>query len=113
MCVISLMHRWTNISTSTGCSSGLVVISTRRVMLAILSHQVQAIQWPTAAEKKEASDWVEQHSCAGWRPGFCMVDGTLIPLEAKPGHFRNQFFDRKSNYSLGAQVTIQSSLTYP
>ncbi len=24
---------------------------------------------------------------------FCMVDGTLIPLASKPGHFGEQFFD--------------------
>ncbi len=39
-----------------------------------------------------------------WRPGFCMVDGTLIPLASKPGHFGEQFFDCKSNYSLSLMV---------
>ncbi len=29
-----------------------------------------------------------------------MVDGTLIPLASKPGHFGEQFFNHKSNYSI-------------
>ncbi len=33
-----------------------------------------------------------------------MVDGTLIPLASKPGHFGEQFFDCKSNYSLSLTV---------
>ncbi len=34
-----------------------------------------------------------------------MVDGTLIPLVSKPGHFGEQFFDHKSNYSLSLTVS--------
>ena len=36
-----------------------------------------------------------------------MVDGMLIPLASKPGHFGKQFFDRKSNYSLSLMVSDQ------
>src|SRR5258707_14923642 len=43
-------------------------------------------------------------SCHAWRPCFCMVDGTLIPLASKPGLFGEQFFDCKSNYSLSLMV---------
>ena len=57
-------------------------------------------------EKQEASDWVESVSCHAWRLGFCMVDGTLIPLASKPGHFGEQFFDCKSNYSLSLMVCL-------
>ena len=64
----------------------------------------QSIQWLNAQEKHEASDWIESHLCCAWRPGFCMVDGTLIPLFAKPGHYGKQFFDWKSNYSLSLMV---------
>jgi hypothetical protein len=82
----------------------MVVKATRRVIMAFLPLHNQAIRWPNAAEKWEASDWVESVSCHAWRPGFCMVDGTLIPLASKPGHFREQFFDWKSNYSLSLTV---------
>ncbi len=36
-----------------------------------------------------------------------MVDGMLIPLASKPGHFSKQFFDCKSNYSLSLMVSDQ------
>ena len=74
------------------------------VMMAFLPLHNQAIRWPSTDEKREASDWVESVSCHAWRPGFCMVDGTLIPLASKPGHFGEQFFDCKSNYSLSLTV---------
>src|SRR5260221_13083421 len=73
-----------------------------------LYHDDQAICWPTAQEKHDASDWVERVSCHAWRPGYCMVDGTLVTLYAKPGHYGDQFFDRKSNYSLS--LTVSHSL---
>ena len=87
-----------------GFSAGAVVKATRRVSEAFLSLHDIAIRWPTAEEKSAAADWIEEQTCTAWRPGFAMVDGTLIPLHAKPGHFGEQFFDRKSNYSLNLQV---------
>jgi hypothetical protein len=89
-----------------GCSVGGVVNATRCVIAAFLPLHDQAIRWPTSGEKRAASDWVESASCHTWRPGFCMVDGTLIPLFSKPGHYGEQFFDRKSNYSLSLTVSF-------
>ena len=87
-----------------GCSVSAVVNATRRIIMAFLPLHNQAIRWPNAHEKQEASDWVESMSCCAWRPGFCMVDRMLIPLTSKPGHFGEQFFDHKSNYSLSLTV---------
>lgn len=87
-----------------GVSVGLVVKATRRVIIAFLSLHDSVIRWPSAEEKEEASEWVEENSCPAWRDGFCMVDGTLIPLFEKPGHHGEAYFDRKSNYSLNVQV---------
>jgi hypothetical protein len=89
-----------------GCCAGSVVKATRRIIAAFLPLHDQAIRWPTSEEKRAASDWVESVSCSAWRPGFCMVDGTLIPLFSKPGHYGEQFFDRKCNYSLSLTVCI-------
>lgn len=93
-----------------GCSAGLVVKATRRVMTAFLPLNERAVHWPSEDEKSAASDWVEAASCAAWRPGFALVDGTLIPLHAKPGHYGEQFCDRKSNYSLNVQVRLSACL---
>ncbi|KAG6839434.1 hypothetical protein C0991_002588 [Blastosporella zonata] len=44
----------------------------------------QNIQAPTPTEKEKAKTWVEEHSCYEWQDGWCMVDGTLIPLYNRP-----------------------------
>jgi hypothetical protein len=87
-----------------GVSSGAVVKCTRRVMVAFLVLHDVAVHWPTDEEKERAKEWVESVSCAEWHDGFCMVDGTLIPLSQKPGHHGEAYFDRKSNYSFNVQV---------
>lgn len=87
-----------------GVSAGLVVKSTRRVMVTFSSMHDKVMRWATAAEKQEAKSWVESMSCRGWRDGYAMVDGTLIPLADKPGFHGEAYFDRKSNYSLNLQV---------
>ena len=91
-----------------GCSPGTIINSTQQVITATLPLHDQAICWPTAQEKHDASDWVERVSCHAWRPGYCMVDGTLVTLYTKPGHYGDQFFDHKSNYSLS--LTVSHSL---
>ena len=61
---------------------------------------------PTAAEKEEAKTWVEEHSCKAWCGGWCMVDGTQIPLADRPYWFGESYFDRKCNYSLNVQAHL-------
>lgn len=87
-----------------GISDGAVVDCTRRVCVAVLALHDDVIRWSTPPEKEEAKHWVEKESCAAWRGGFCMVDGTTIPLFQKPGFHGEAYFDRKSRYSLNAQV---------
>lgn len=63
------------------------------------------IRWPSGEEKEAAKDWVEEHAGKStWRGGFCMVNGTLIPLYKKPTHYGETFFDRKMNYSINVQI---------
>ncbi|KAI0753036.1 hypothetical protein C8Q80DRAFT_1053153, partial [Daedaleopsis nitida] len=77
-----------------GYGKGMVDFVTRRVM---------AIRYPTPEEKEEAKAWVEAHSCKAWRNGWCMVDGTLVPLDERPFWYGESYFDRKSTYSLNVQ----------
>lgn len=93
-----------------GVSAGMVVKATRRVVIASLALHDEVIHWPSAAEKEAAKEWVEVNSCPAWRDGFCMVDGTLIPLFEKPGHHGEAYFDRKSNYSMNVQVSTSPSI---
>lgn len=87
-----------------GVSAGMVVKATRRVMEAVLALHDQYIHWPSAEEKEDAKQWVEDAACKAWRDGWVFVDGTLVPLADKPGYHGEAYFDRKSNYSLNVQV---------
>lgn len=42
------------------------------------------ICWPVDQDREEAKEWAETQACYAWRRGWCMVDGTLIPLYSKP-----------------------------
>ncbi|KAF8890351.1 hypothetical protein BD779DRAFT_1671316 [Infundibulicybe gibba] len=91
-------------------SSGLVVKCTVRIIVAFLDLHDSVICWPSDDEKEEAKAWVRSTSCDDWGGGFCMVDGTLVPLFEKPGYHGEGYFDRKSNYSLNIQVSPHRSL---
>jgi hypothetical protein len=95
-----------------GVSAGTVVNCTRRVIIALLSLHDNVIQYPSQEEKELAKEWVEAASVPGWRDGWCMVDGTLIPLAEKPGYHGETYYDRKSNYSLNVQVRTAFDPTY-
>lgn len=90
-----------------GVGKGTVVLVTQRVMTALLRplFMEEAVQFPTPDEKEHAKKWVEDHSCKAWRGGWCMVDGTLVPLADKPTWFGESYFDRKCCYSLNFQVS--------
>jgi len=91
-----------------GVGGGTVDLCMWRVMMALCSecfHHI-TMAWPNEAIKEWAKEWVEAHSCYEWRDGWCMVDGTLVPLFCRPGFFRNTWFDQKSNYSLNVQVHL-------
>ena len=90
-----------------GTSKGLVKLATRRIMTAVLSpgFMKDAVRLPTDEKKEDAKAWVEDHSCKAWRDGWCLVDGTLIPLYARPYWYGESYFDRKCNYSLNIQVS--------
>ena len=95
-----------------GVGKGTVHLVTRRVMTAILrpSFRQAAVRFPTPEEKEQAKSWVESHSCPAWRNGWCLVDGTLVPLYHHPHWYGESYFDRKSNYSLNIQVLFCSLL---
>lgn len=96
---VSGVAQWASIS------EGAVVKYTQHVIVAFLALHDTTIRWPSEEDKDEAKEWVEHTSCIVRCEGYCMVDGTLIPLFEKPGHHGEAYFDRKSNYSLNVQVS--------
>lgn len=91
-----------------GYAKGTVLLATRRVMTAVLrpGFMQEAVRMPNVEEKEEAKQWVEDHSCHAWRDGWCLVDGTLVPLYERPFWYGESYFDRKCNYSLNIQVLL-------
>ncbi|KAJ3727612.1 hypothetical protein C8R42DRAFT_572792 [Lentinula raphanica] len=94
------------VSNWAGIGKGTVLLYTRRIFTALLRPDFMngAVRMPTEAEKEEAKEWVEKRSCKAWRNGWCFVDGTLVPLYARPHWFGESYFDRKCRYSLNFQV---------
>ena len=100
-----------------GVSVGTVYNCYRRVMVAILQHHDNAIHFdPMELEDQEqreqAKKWVESRSCMEWRGGFLCVDGSPFNLFQKPGWHGEGFFDRKSRYSLSAQVSAVPCVSF-
>ena len=91
-----------------GVGKGTVLLVTHRVMTAILRLEFmdEAVHFPDAEEKEVAKKWVHRHSCKAWRNGWCLVDGTLVPLAERPHWFGESYFDRKNRYSLNIQACI-------
>lgn len=92
-----------------GVGKGTVHLATQRVMAAVLRPEFMkdAVKSPTPEQKEEAKRWVHEHSCRAWRDGWCLVDGTLVPLYEKPSWFGESYFDRKCRYSLNIQVRVE------
>ncbi|KAA1480073.1 hypothetical protein DENSPDRAFT_789902, partial [Dentipellis sp. KUC8613] len=102
----------TRVSRWAGYATGTVALATRRVMTAVLRQDFMrsVVRLPTAAEKREAKKWVAKHSVPGWRNGWCLVDGTLVPLYDRPFWYGQSYFDRKKNYSLNIQIVSLPNL---
>jgi hypothetical protein len=91
-----------------GWGVGTVHYATRRFLVAVCrpSFLQPAVAWPNQADQEVARQWVESQTCARWRNGWLMVDGTLVILEQRPRCYGNTYFDRKSNYSLNVQASV-------
>jgi hypothetical protein len=89
-----------------GLGKGTVHLITRQVLTAVLrpGFMKSAVHMPTPEEKEKAKQWVKNHSCHGWRHGWCFVDGTLIPLDERPTWYGESYFGRKCNFSFNFQV---------
>ncbi|KAG0642213.1 hypothetical protein HOY80DRAFT_862560, partial [Tuber brumale] len=90
-----------------GVGEGTVDKITRRVFKAVLESGLRErhVFWPLpdSSRREKEKEIVEEKAIKEWRDGWCMIDGTLIPLYSKPHYFRERFFDRKSNYSVNIQ----------
>ncbi|KAG2054074.1 hypothetical protein BDR06DRAFT_826215, partial [Suillus hirtellus] len=100
-----------DISDWAGVSVGTIYNCYKRVMIAILQLHDRAIHFdPLDREDQIEREWakayVEQKTCCEWHSGFLCADGTPSPLHEKPSWHGKGFFDKNSDYSLTAQVSI-------
>lgn len=95
-----------------GVGYGTVDLCTRKVMTAIHNSSLRRmhIRWPIGQEREEPKQWTNAQACPAWRDGWCIVDGTLIPLYNRPRDYGDLWFDRKSNYSMNVQEIITPNL---
>jgi hypothetical protein len=87
-----------------GISVGAVEKCTDRVIVALLSLHDDAVHFPDADHREQAKTFVEEHTCAEWRNGFLLVDGTKFPLFQRPGLHGDAWFDKDGEYSIDCQV---------
>jgi hypothetical protein len=89
-----------------GMGKGTVTVSTQHVMTAVLGPDFMhnAVRFLTAEENEQAKAWVGEHLCKAWQNGWCLVDGTLVPLFAWPYWFGESYFDWKCCYSPNMQA---------
>jgi len=83
-------------------SKGTARNSFNRVIQAILSLEKNCVEWPDAEERKRMS--IKFQSKYGFRKCFGSIDGTLIGITERPEWFGEDFYSRKSSYSLQALV---------
>ena len=92
-----------------GVGEGTVDKITRRVLSAVIESGLREkhVFWPESGSRRRerTKEMVTEKVIEDWRGGWCMIDGTLVPLCTKPHYFGERFFDRKSNYSVNVQVS--------
>jgi len=78
-------------------------------MVALLDQHDAFIGFPPHDLKDFELAWrysAKASTCPEWQNGVLAVDGTTVDLYATPGFFHQAFYDRKSKYSLGCQVSL-------
>lgn len=89
-----------------GVGYGTVDLVTRRMIAAVFETNLRSrhIRWLSGEEKIRAKDWIEIMTSPAFRKGWCMVDGTTIPIFEKPHYYGQAFYDWKSRYSINTQI---------
>ncbi|KAL9934373.1 hypothetical protein V8E36_006829, partial [Tilletia maclaganii] len=88
-----------DVALACGCVEGSVHLFVRRVVDALYDARGPALCWAGQEERQEAQNWVAQRvGCPEWAHGWCMTDGSQIPLAFAPSKQAHQkeYFDRKN-----------------
>ncbi|KAG2056058.1 hypothetical protein BDR06DRAFT_881109, partial [Suillus hirtellus] len=91
-----------------GVSVGSIVNCTNRIIIALLDQHDTFMGFPSHDSEDFEHAWrytAQATTCPEWQNCILAVDGTTIDLYATPGFYHQVFYDRKSKYSLGCQVS--------
>ena len=91
-----------NVAASFHVSTGVLSKFTKRIMVALLSLEKNVVCWPNAAEKKSIKLSIEESH--GFPHIIGIMDGTHVILAAKPSYQGEQYFNRKSRYSISCMI---------
>ncbi|KIK14158.1 hypothetical protein PISMIDRAFT_117524 [Pisolithus microcarpus 441] len=91
-----------------GVSVGTVVNCTHHIMATLLDQHDQFIYIPHAHSEEmcRARAFTESRTCRAWRNRIFAADGSMVNLYERPGMFGDSFYDRKSQFSLNCQVSL-------
>ena len=91
-----------------GIGAGTSDLYVNRVITALLRHRTDEVYWPTPAEKRNVMETIQ--SSSGFPNCIGCVDGTGIVLSYAPVDNEEDFFNRKSEYSLAAMVVVDPDI---
>lgn len=99
-CLNHLIPNW-------GVSNGSLVNFSKRCFVALKDQ----IKWPTGRDRTPVLDAFAR---LGFRGCIGLIDGSLMPLTQRPHLHGECYYDRKSRYSINAQVVCkhQRKITY-
>ena len=87
-----------NISQSFHISTGVISKFTKHIIVALLSLQTDVVCWPIDSEKDIIKSSIEDSH--GFPNVVGIMDGTHIILSSKSSYQGEQYFNRKSRYSI-------------
>jgi hypothetical protein len=83
-------------------SRGVISKFMRRIMSALLSLEKVVVRWPNASERNDIKIVIENEH--GFRHVIGIVDGTHVILATKPSLNGEEYFNRKSRYSISCMI---------
>lgn len=96
-----------NVATSFHISTGVLSKFTKHVMVALLSVENSVVCWPNAADKETIKHSIQESH--GFPHVIGIMDGTHVILAAKPSCQGEQYFNRKSQYSISYMIVNDHS----
>ncbi|OWZ17973.1 hypothetical protein PHMEG_0008002 [Phytophthora megakarya] len=90
-----------------GIGKGSVFNYLQRAVVAVLRLEDATITWPDRAERREISQRIQMKY--GFVNCVRLTDGKLFPLATKPRHNGEDYYSRKSSYSVNALVTCDNA----